>query len=51
MNLGVDLGSCAVVIVTLEQKLSGFLVQSGLGIGHDEETLDGEKDVFQTLKS
>lgn len=50
MNLGEDLGSGAVVVVALKQKLSGFLVEGRFGVGIDQQTLDGEKDVFQTLK-
>ena len=54
LRLGVDLGenfgSGAVVVVTLEQQLSGLLVQRRLRIGDDQETLDGEQNVLQTLK-
>ena len=50
MNLGEDLGSGAVVVVALQQKLSGFLVEGRFGVRIDQQTLDGEKDVFQTLK-
>lgn len=51
VNLGVNLGARAVVIISLQQKLSSLLVECRFGIRHDQETLDGEEDVFQTLKS
>ena len=50
MDLGENFGSGAVVVVTLEQQLSGLLVQRRLRIGDDQETLDGEQNVLQTLK-
>lgn len=49
-RLGVDLGvesrSSTIVVVVLEQKLARLLVEGGLGIGHDEQALDGQEDVL-----
>jgi hypothetical protein len=42
-------GPGAVVVVPLEQELSGLLVEGRLRVGHDEEALDGQQNVFQAL--
>jgi len=46
MDLGVQLGPGSILLIILEQQLSGLFVEGRLGVGHNQKTLDRDQDVL-----